>query len=213
MEAATRADSQKDERKDHKDGANGYCQQCTSKAYQTAWRRWVHWCDRRKVDPCSTSIENIANFLTGIFGEGKSHSTLNTYRSAISMSHDKVDGTSVGQHSALCRLLQGMYNARPPRPKHTTIWNVDQVIGHIRPRPPSKDLDLKELSYKLVTLLALANADRASDIHLLDLQSYREDRVIPDSGPEQNKALWPAPPSPQHTHTPIHLQLNGDGNI
>ena len=47
---------------------------------------------------------NIANFLTGIFGEGKSHSTLNTYRSAISMSHDKVDGTSVGQHSALCRL-------------------------------------------------------------------------------------------------------------
>ena len=45
----------------------------TSNAYQTAWRRWVHWCDRRKVDPCSTSI---GNFLTGIFGEGKSHSTL-----------------------------------------------------------------------------------------------------------------------------------------
>ena len=152
----------------------------TSKVYQTAWRRWVHWCDRRKVDPCSTSIGNIANFLTGIFGEGKSHSTLNTYRSAISMSHDKVDGASVGQHSALCRLLQGMYNARPPRPKHTTIWNVDQVIGHIRSRPPSKDLDLKELSCKLVTLLALANADRASDIHLLDLQyaTYREDRVV-----------------------------------
>ena len=152
----------------------------TSKAYQTAWRRWVHWCDRRKVDPCSTSIGNIANFLTGIFGEGKSHSMLNTYRSAISMSHDRIDGTFVGQHSALCRLLQGTYNARPPRPKQTTIWNVDQVIGHIRSRPPSKDLDLKELSCKLVTLLALANADRASDIHLLDLQyaTYREDRVI-----------------------------------
>ena len=28
VEAATRVDSQKDERKDHKDGANGYCKQC-----------------------------------------------------------------------------------------------------------------------------------------------------------------------------------------
>ena len=107
------------------------------------------------------------------------------YRSAISMSHDKVDGTPVGQHSALCRLLQGMYNACPPRPKYTTIWNVDQVIVQIRSRSPSKDLDLKELSSKLVTLLALANADRASDIHLLDHISG------PDSGPEKKRCSGP----------------------
>ena len=127
----------------------------TSKAYERAWRRWVHWCDRRKVDPCSTSIGNIANFLMGIFGEGKSHSMLNTYRSAISMSHDKVDGTSVGQHSALCRLLQGMCNARPPRPKHTTIWNVDQVIGHIRSRPPSCRCSTKRFLQSIESSLTL----------------------------------------------------------
>ena len=149
----------------------------TAKSYQSAWKKWIDWCIKRQVDPCSTSIDNIVNFLTEVYKEGKCHSTLNTYRSAISMSHDKIDGTPVGQHPITCRLLQGMFNARPPKPRHSTIWNVDQVISHIKGGPHSTDLDLKELSRKLVTLFALSNADRASDIHLLDLQyrTYHED--------------------------------------
>ena len=51
----------------------------TSRAYQSAWKRWVDWCGEREIDPCSTTVGNIVNFLTKIFNEGKGHSTLNRY--------------------------------------------------------------------------------------------------------------------------------------
>ena len=107
----------------------------------------------------------------GIFGEGKSHSTLNTYRSAISMS---------GRWHFLSVSIQHFADSYRACVMHVHRAYNNLECGHIRSRPPSKVLDLKELSCKLVTLLALANADRASDIHLLDLQhaTYREARVI-----------------------------------
>ena len=136
----------------------------TSRAYQSAWKRWVDWCGEREIDPCSTTVGNIVNFLTEIFNEGKGHSTLNRYRSAISMSHGATDGSPIGQHPLVSRLLQGMFNTRPPKPKSSLVWNVDTVVTHIKNRPASEELSLKELSQKVVTLLALTNADRASDL-------------------------------------------------
>ena len=151
----------------------------TSRAYQSAWKRWVDWCGEREIDPCSTTVGNIVNFLTEIFNEGKGHSTLNRYRSAISMSHGATDGSPIGQHPLVSRLLQGMFNTRPPKPKSSLVWNVDTVVTHIKNRPASEELSLKELSQKVVTLLALTNADRASDLYLLTLshRRYHEDRV------------------------------------
>ena len=66
--------------------------------------------------------------------------------------------------------MQGMFNTCPPRPRYTSVWDVEIVIRYIEQRPLSGQLDLKELSWKLVTLFALSNADRASDLHLLDLK-------------------------------------------
>ena len=82
--------------------------------------------------------------------------------------------------SVICRLLQGMLNTRPPKPKSSHIWDVECVTTHIKNRPSSEELDLKELLWKLVTLLALTNADRASDLHLMDLKYCKglQGRVI-----------------------------------
>ena len=55
----------------------------TSKSYETAWKRWSSWYHQREVNPVSTSLINIVQFLTEIFQEGKEYSTVNSYRSAI----------------------------------------------------------------------------------------------------------------------------------
>ena len=145
----------------------------TAKSYDSAWRRWVSWCDQRSVDPFSASLADIVQFLTDLHVEGKEYSTVNTYRSAISMSHVSVEGVVVGKHPTVCRLMQGIFNSRPPKPKYKSVWDVDVVVTYIRSMEPSEQLSIKDLSWKLVTLMALTNTDRASDLHALDLKYRR----------------------------------------
>ena len=104
-----------------------------------------------------------------MYNENKEHSTINFYRSAISTFHAKIDGVPAGQHPMVIRLMQGIFNTRPSKPRYTSVWDVDIVINHIKSMPPSSELRLTELSGKLAMLLALTNADRVSDLHLLDL--------------------------------------------
>ena len=118
----------------------------TAKSYDSAWRRWVSWCDQRSVDPFSTSLADIVQFLTDLHVEGKEYSTVNTYRSAISMSHVSVEGVVFGKHPTVCRLMQGIFNSRPPKPKYKSVWDVDVVVTYIRSMEPSEQLSIKDLS-------------------------------------------------------------------
>ena len=52
-------------------------------------------------------------------------------RSAISSTHPKIDGFSVGQHPYVTRLLKGVLNKRPPKPRYFHTWNVDVMIKHM----------------------------------------------------------------------------------
>ena len=76
---------------------------------------------------------------------------------------------AIGKHSVITGFMQGIYNSRPPQPRYKFVWDVRIVVRHIEAMPPSEKLPLKELSWKLVTQLAITNADRVSDLKLLDL--------------------------------------------
>ena len=142
----------------------------TEKSYSSAWNRWSSWCDERVTDPFSATIAEIAEFLTSEFRAGKQYSTINSYRSAISNTHPQVDGNAVGKHPIICRLMQGMFNERPTEPRYTEIWDIDQVLSYLEQMEDPKDLTFKQLTLKTIMLMALANADRASDLHLLDIR-------------------------------------------
>ena len=66
--------------------------------------------------------------------------------------------------------MQGMFNERPSEPKYSEIWNIDQVLSYLESMADPADLSFKELTLKTVMLMALANADRASDLHILDIR-------------------------------------------
>ena len=66
---------------------------------------------------------------------------------------------AIGKHPVITRFMQGIYNSRPPQPRYKFVWDVRIVVRHIEAMPPSEKLPLKELSWKLVTLLAITNAD------------------------------------------------------
>ena len=48
-------------------------------------------------------------------------------------------------------------------------WDVDVVLQYLRGLPQNEDLSFQALSHKVAMLMALANADRCSDLASLDL--------------------------------------------
>ena len=152
----------------------------TEESYSVAWRKWCSWCQVKNINPLSASISDVIEFITSGFQSGLQYSTLNSLRSALSATLPSCEGVPVGQHPLIARLLQGIFNERPPLPKYSFTWDVNVIITFIQKnRSLSADLPLMQLSQKLVMLFALATAARSSDLHLLDLKfrSYSQEGV------------------------------------
>ena len=86
---------------------------------EAGWKRWERWCVERGYEPVRSSLSAILEFLTTEFLQGKQYRTINTYRSAISMTHGPIDGVVVRKYPLVCRLLKAVYNQRPPQPRYT----------------------------------------------------------------------------------------------
>ena len=59
----------------------------TEAAYSCNWRRWERWCASSGCNPVCAPLSSILDFLASEYAEGKQYRTLNSYRSAISMTH------------------------------------------------------------------------------------------------------------------------------
>ena len=93
--------------------------------YQSGWKKWHSWCIERKVDPFLCDIQSFLDFLASLYEEGSQHWSINTIRSAVSMTHRHIEGDPIGQHPSVTQLLKGVYNTSPlPNPvtrKHGTL--------------------------------------------------------------------------------------------
>lgn len=132
----------------------------------------------RQVDPISCSVYPFLDFLASLFTTGRlQYRSINTIRSAVSMTHVHIEGVPMGQHPLVSRMLKGMYNSRPPQPRYTSTWDVDIMIRYLSSLGDNTALSLKQLSHKLAILMALVSASRVSELQALDLRYrlYRPD--------------------------------------
>ena len=70
----------------------------THRSYDSLIRKWHSWCHSRGSDPFSGHVKEVVNLLANLHDEGYTYRSLNSYRSAISSVHERVDGCPVGQH-------------------------------------------------------------------------------------------------------------------
>ena len=61
-------------------------------------------------------------------------------------------------------------------PRYQQTWDVDKVLNHLSSLGDNKNLSLKQLSQKTLTLMALASAGRVSELQTLDLAFIRCDQ-------------------------------------
>jgi len=83
------------------------------------------------------------------------------------MTHPEVDNYPVGSHPLSSRLLKGMFNTHPLAPHYSVLWDVSTVIDYLS-TCQTDSLPLLALARRLVTLMALINADRCLDLAALD---------------------------------------------
>ena len=65
--------------------------------------------------------------------------------------------------------MKGVYLDKPPKPKYSELWDVKVVLNYLKTLHPLQSLSLKQLTLKLVTLLALTTAQRAQTLSSLNL--------------------------------------------
>ena len=141
----------------------------TASQYESAWKAWSGWCYEWEINPFSTTLENIFEFLADLFYKGFKFHTLGVYRSAISSNHETVDGFVIEKHPMMAKFMKGVFSLRPPEPKYFVTWDVRQLLDFLKTWSPVESLSLKQLTLKLVMLAALITAARSSSVNKMNL--------------------------------------------
>ena len=131
--------------------------------YESSWGKWSSWCGKQQVSPFQCPITFVLDFLAQLYELKYEYSTINCYRSAISAYHDPIGNVPVGQHPQVSALMTGIFNQRPPKPRYSFVWDVEQVLTYLDQLPSNDHLSDRLLTLKLTMLLALASACRCSN--------------------------------------------------
>ena len=76
--------------------------------------------------------------------------------------------------------MKGIYVAKLPLPRYTVTWDVSKLTDHLRILVPLESLSFKDLSKKLVLLLALSSAQRVQTLQALNINnmSIEETEIV-----------------------------------
>lgn len=124
--------------------------------YSKPLKLWWQFCFATHDDFFSPSIFSVLEFLSSCLTTTGSYSSLNTYRSAISL----ISSDEIGLHPLVRRFFKGVAALKPQCPRYDFIWDPSPVLTYLATLYPYEDLSLELISKKLVTLLALTTAQR-----------------------------------------------------
>ena len=90
--------------------------------------KWASWCCEREVNPFTSNIIEILNFLAFLYEKGYEYRSINSHRSAIKAYHVHIDNNPIKQHPRVCPLMTSIFNNRPPKPRYTFVWDIEILI-------------------------------------------------------------------------------------
>ena len=122
------------------------------------------------MDSDTTTVNNILEFFTELFNKGASFSAINTAKSALATFLITVDDVNWTNNFKIVKFLKGVFKLRTPLPKYSATWDVDRLLKFIISFYDTNDiLDLKDLTLKTITLIAITSGSRAQALHKMNL--------------------------------------------
>ena len=154
--------------------------------YQSRWRIFCSWCNRREIDPYLSTVQQIADFLLFLFHvQGCVPTTVAGYRTAISQTRAPVDGLPIGLNPVLTNIIKNLRLEAPRTDNRVPEWELDVVLRALceapfEPPSWSSPEGRKFCTLKTVFLLALATGARRSELHALSRSA--RDLILSDTG-------------------------------
>lgn len=145
------------------------CKDSTWSRYDSYLKKYEQFCVNSKYDPIVPSVNSVLSFLAKLYENGCSYSSINTARSALSSFFGKIEDVNLGEHPLVKQFLKGISKLRPPAPKYSTTWDVDQVLALFKSWDDNSHLSLYNLSVKLASLLALVSGQRVQTLHSIQI--------------------------------------------
>ncbi len=121
-------------------------------------------------------MPDVLRFLQCRLDSGSLRSTLKVAAknvAAIASYRSPLSRQSIGRHALVVSFLKEARRLHPPCPPSIPPWDL-KVVSRALSQPPFEPLasvDLKELSFKTVLLLALISAKRIGDLHAFSVDS------------------------------------------
>ena len=143
----------------------------TRKQYNVYIKKWQTFCLQGKINCLQPTVHNVLEFLHGFHVNNCSYSLINTARAALSsylMGFVFPGQFTISNHPIIVRYVKGVFNCRKPAPRCEETWGVAPVLMYIELLMPLDKLSLKELTLKLVMLLALTSGQRCQTLTFLD---------------------------------------------
>lgn len=124
------------------------------------------------ISPLIGTKANVLFFLTQEYKNNASYSSLNCYRSALSL----ILRSSLGEDDIVKRFFKGVSKLRPSAPRYDSTWDPKVVLQLFSNwgENESTSLQLEQLSMKLITLLALMTGHRLQTFSLIDIRNIRK---------------------------------------
>ena len=116
-------------------------------------------------------MSKVLDFLTELYDQGLGYSGINTARCALSSLIVMEGNMTIGKHPLVQRLVRGVYQKRPSLPRYKNTWDTNKVLHHLKTFPSLQEINLRDLTYKLIMLCALVTGQRCQSLHLMNLST------------------------------------------
>lgn len=146
--------------------------QSTKLQYGSHIRRWVSFCLCRKMDPFSSSLSFLLDFLLLKFKKEKgcSYSSMNTIWSTIS-AVACIDDQPAGRHLLVNRFMRAVFQKKPSLAWHHTTRDPEAVLNNLKHLDANENLSISQLLRKLAIFMLLTSGQCGLTLHLLDTRS------------------------------------------
>lgn len=120
------------------------------------------------------ACNQLINYLSELAENNYSYNTINAYKAAITQTLSVTGNFYFNQNPLLIRFMKGVFLKNRPKPKYTSTWDVGKVLTYLKSLYPLENLDLKSLTMKLASLIALTTAQRVQTLISLNIKNMSD---------------------------------------
>ena len=143
----------------------------TLQCYKSCWKHFTSWCESKDIDPYTSTLTMITNYLQHCLNIGLTYNTVRGRISAINSMHS-VFGVrrTLSREPSIQKFRRGAFITHTPVRDKVPAWDLPLVLQALKGPPfePLEHIDMDLLTIKTVFLLAICSAKRIGELQSLD---------------------------------------------